>query len=76
MIRPPVAPGRSSASNPIPGGAFQARVRDLPDDLKTPDLFGLSRLSYGAISHLSSNTVLLRQFRPFGSERIVSSGAL
>jgi len=35
-------------------------VRDLPDDLKTPDLFGSSRLSEGVISHLSGNIVLLR----------------
>jgi hypothetical protein len=63
MIRPPGAPGRSSASNPIPGGASQSRVRDLPDDLKTPDLFGSSRLSDGAISHLSGNIVLLRRYR-------------
>jgi len=49
-------------------------VRDPPDDLKTPDLFGSSHLSDGAISHLSGNIVLLRHVQALGPERIVPSG--
>jgi circadian clock protein KaiC len=37
--------------------------------LETPDLFGSSRLSDGAISHLSDNIVLLRYFQALGEHQ-------
>jgi len=70
MIRPAGGPGQVFGVEPDPGRGVLAQGRDLPDDLKTPDLFGLSRLSDGAISHLSGNTVLLRHVQTLGSERI------
>lgn len=66
MIRPPGAPGQVFDVKPDPGQGVPAQVRDLPDDLETPDLFGSSRLSDGAISHLSDNIVLLRHVHALG----------
>jgi len=41
-------------------------VRELPETLEAPDLFGSSRLSDGAISHLSDNIVLPRYVQALG----------
>jgi hypothetical protein len=55
-------PGQVFGVEPDPGQGVPAQVRDLPDDLETPDLFGPSRLPDGATSHLSDNSCCSAMF--------------